>query len=128
MQTANVLQKLERNDIFEARRESGAALTCIVVEVDTERILARRITTQEICEFSRSTGEELMRLDKSSGEIMSVEPLPLPIYQTLLSLDRRYRLSTTKYRLQLTDEETAALLFLSEFYSTHPWKKSKSEI
>jgi len=112
------IKLLEVFDIFHAESQNGASLICIVVGVDSRKIYARRITTQENCIFDRETGLADAAPGESEAIIKSVSPLPIEIYQTMIGLDRRYRLGGKSLGdAKLTDNEKKALLFIDEFYS-----------
>lgn len=113
------IKLLDVFDIFHAESQNGASLVCVVTRVDSEIIYARRITTQENCNFDRETGLADAAAGESEAIITSVEPLPIEIYQVMIGLDRRYRLSGKSLEYaKLTDDEKKALLFIDDFYST----------
>src|SRR4051794_3788132 len=101
-----LLGRLVVGDLFHATGQTGASLICLTVAITQTTIQARRITTQETLEFDRETGVECG--DRPS-RIDSVAPLPLPVLNTLLELDRRYRLQQSPEQGRLTDAEIKAL-------------------
>ncbi|WP_168879396.1 hypothetical protein [Rhizobium sp. P28RR-XV] len=113
------IKLLEVLDIFHAESKNGASLVCIVTHVDSKKIYARRITTQENCNFDRETGLAVAAPGESEAIIKSVKTLPIEIYQIMTGLDRRYRLGGKGLEdAKLTHDEKKALLFIDEFYST----------
>lgn len=117
------IKLLEMFDIFHAESQNRANLICIVTSVDSGKIYARRITTQENCSFDRETGLADAAPDKSEAIIRSVAPLPIEIHQTLVGLDRRYRLGGKSLEnARLSESEKKALLFVDEFYLGNPHK------
>jgi hypothetical protein len=69
------LTRLLVGDIFHAKCPNGASLICLVEAVTDDRIMARRVTTQDNVEFDRRTGTTLG--SESPCTIDSIAPLPL---------------------------------------------------
>src|SRR4029078_8104051 len=83
------LRTIAVGDLFHAAvGRSGASYPCLALQVSEKAIFARRMTTQSVHWFDRTTGVE-------SGEhailIDSVTPLPDDIREIMLGLDRKYR-------------------------------------
>jgi hypothetical protein len=115
------LRALLSGDIFEARDDAGNPLTCLVEGIDETGIFAHVIATQVALRFDRGTGEILPNNRGYAGAILSIEPLPAYTHNTLLSLDRRYRLaerSPESTRLRRT--EIDALTSIRAHFDAHP--------
>src|SRR5579862_7131153 len=121
------LLNLSAGDIFHAVGTNGASLICLVLSVDQNKIVARRVTTQESFVFDRATGMETVAPELSPAVIDSVAPLPHEIHNTFLDLDRRYGVESAKgtheqneQAFKLTTAEKKALLFVYDHYPAHP--------
>jgi hypothetical protein len=112
------LTRLLVGDIFHARCPSGASFICLVEAVTDDRILARRVTTQDKVEFDRSTGATLG--DEATCTIDSIAPLPLDIHNVMLGLDRKMRLQRDPEKFKLNKEEIQAIYFVNEYYPLNP--------
>jgi hypothetical protein len=112
------LTRLLVGDIFNATCPNGAGLICLVETVTDDRILARRVTTQDNIEFDRSTGMTLG--SKTPCIIDSIAPLPLEIHNIMLGLDRKMRLQSDPEKFKLNKEEKEAILFVNEYYPLNP--------
>jgi len=85
-----VLRRIAVGDLFHGRPGEGtASFICLALQVRDKTIFARRITTQSVHEFDRTTGVE--NVDNNPVVIDSVAPLPGDIRDILLGLDRKYR-------------------------------------
>ncbi len=115
------LRALIPGDIFEARDDAGNPLTCLVEAIEETEIFAHVITTQVALRFNRRTGEILPNNMGYAGAILSIEPLPAYTHNTLLSLDRRYRLAErTADSIRLRRSEIDALTSIRAHFETHP--------
>ena len=93
---------------------------CLVVSVKSETITTRCVTTQRSYVFNRRTGETLADGGQQGATVKSVEPLPAEVHNTLLEMDRKYRLGhRSSSSLKLTEEQTKALLFIADHYDQH---------
>jgi hypothetical protein len=92
-------------------------LICLVEEVSEDRIDARRITTQEHLSFDGSTGREIG--DRSACAIDSVAPLPVPVHNILLGLERKMRLQSDREKFKLDRDEREALMFVGPYYAAN---------
>jgi hypothetical protein len=114
-----VLGRLVAGDIFHASGQKGASLICLTVSVTEATIQARRVTTQEDLEFDRQTGIEKCD-DRPASRIDSVAPLPLPVLNVILGIDRKYRLLQDPEQGKLTDAEIKALVYVGSHYASNP--------
>jgi hypothetical protein len=110
MDKEGLLARLVVGDIFHAEGRGEASLICIIIAVSEDTIEARTIATQEYLRFDRRTGLS------EHGPIDSVTPLPVDVHNIMLGLDRKFRLEHRLDKLQLTDDEKKALLFVAKFY------------
>jgi hypothetical protein len=120
MDRVQLLARLESGDFFHAAYPGREArLLCLVLSVTDKTIRVRRITSQETLEYDRRSGEEI-----SGGEggsvITSVAPLPLEHHNTLLDLDRIYRLGQGDERFKASDAQKKTLLFVGDHYDAAP--------
>jgi hypothetical protein len=116
-------------DLFHGCPPKGtASFICLALQVRERTIFARRITTQSVHEFDRTTGAEV---HSNPVIINSVAPLPADIRAILLGLDRKYR--EAEYRraedpdwelpedeAKLSKDEIRAFLFVGKFYDDNP--------
>lgn len=115
-------------DIFHASVPGGGSYICLALQVRENAIFARRVTTQQVHWFDRTTGIEA---DNRRIVIDSVAPLPDDIREIMHSLDRKYR--EVEFRQaedpdweppegssRLTPEQRRAILFIADFYPAHP--------
>jgi hypothetical protein len=124
------LRKITVGDIFHAsvRPEGGPSYICLTLQVQEHAIFARRMTTQSVHWFDRTTGVEV---DDPEVVIDSVAPLPDGIREIMLDLDRKYR--EIEFRQaedpdweppegssRLTLEQRRAFSFIHDFYPAHP--------
>ena len=109
------LGRLVPGDIFHASCPSKASLICLVEEISTNRIEARRVTTQDHVTFDLNTGHTFAPADVRCT-IDSIAPLPVDIHNVMLGLDRKMRLRFEK----LSRAEKDALLFIADFYPANP--------
>lgn len=123
------LRKIAVGDIFHARATNDASFICLALQVREKTIFARRMTTQSVHEFDRTTGIE--GPEHSPLIIDSIEPLPADIRDEMLGLDRKYqedeqhRAEDSNWKMpdeeaKLTAEQIRTLLFIAKFYSAHP--------
>ena len=122
------IRRIDVGDIFHATAPNGASFPCLALQIRQNTIFARRMTTQSVHEFDRSTG-----LEEANGVpviIDSVEPLPNDIRDTMLALDRKYRESEERQaenpdwesspeESALSMEQKWALLFMGIHYPAH---------
>ena len=122
------LKNIAVGDIFHGRPKGTASVICLALQVGEKTIFARRITTQSVHEFDRTTGVE--NAHSNPVIIDSVAPLPTDIRDILLGLDRKYRESEYRYandpnwqmpedEAKLTKEEIRALLFVGKHYEAN---------
>ena len=81
------LRRIAVGDIFHASALNGASFVCLTLQVTDNLIMARRVTTQSVHNFDRTTGVE--GPEDKPLTIDSVAPLPIDIRDILLSLDRK---------------------------------------
>ena len=125
----DALSKIVVGDIFHASALNGASFICLTLQIRENAIFARRVTTQSVHEFDRTTGIE--GPDTNPLIIDSVAPLPADIRDIMLKIDWKYRLD--EYRraedpewkmpaedAALSEEEKRGLLFIGDFYRAHP--------
>ncbi len=110
------LSRLVPGDIFHATCPNKASLICLVESVTSDRIEARRVTTQDHETFDLCTGQTLSADPAMRCTIDSIAPLPVDIHNVMLGLDRKMRLRFEK----LSREEKDALLFIADFYPSRP--------
>jgi len=114
-----VLRRLTVGDIFHASCPSDASYICLVEAIADDRIVSRRITTQEHVDFELATGLTLPANDEVRCRIDSIAPLPVPIHNTMLGLERKMRLCCGE-KVRLNEEEKDALRFVADFYPANP--------
>lgn len=116
-----LLSLLVPGDILQAIHHDGDGTPpCLVISVDTETIATRSVTTQQLYVFNRRTGVTLPNGDRQGATVKSVEPLPAEIHNTLLEIDRKYRLGHRNVSsAKLTDGQKKALLFIADHYERH---------
>ena len=112
------LSRLVVGDIFHAKCPNGASFICLVEAVTDDRILARRVTTQDNVEFDRNTGTTLE--NEVPCTIDSIAPLPLEIHNIMLGLDRKMRLQRDPEKFKLNKEEIQAIHFVNAYYPANP--------
>jgi len=112
------LARLLVGDIFHATCANGASLICLAAVVTRDRIVARRITSQDRFEFNRATGSSVG--GKSQCSIDSVAPLPVPVFNVMLGLDRKMRLQRDPEKFKLDRDEKDALRFVDTYYAGNP--------
>jgi fatty-acyl-CoA synthase len=123
------LRTISVGDIFHAGvGRSGASYPCLVLRIRENAIFARRITTQSVHWFDRTTGVEI---DEDAVVIDSIAPLPDDIREIMLGLDRKYREDEVRRaenpdwempeeEVKLTKAQIRGLLFIAHFYPAHP--------
>lgn len=115
------LRALMAGDIFEARNDAGLPMICLVESIDETGIFAHDITTQIALRFDRKSGEISQNNKGYAGSILSIEPLPSYTHNTLLGLDRRYRLAQRSAEsTRLKRSEIDALTSIREHFEAHP--------
>jgi hypothetical protein len=72
---------------------------------------------QERLSFDRITGREIG--DRAACAIDSVAPLRVPIYNTLLGLERKMRLQHDPEKFKLDRDEREALMFVGPYYRSN---------
>jgi hypothetical protein len=97
---------------------NGASLICLVEAVTDDRILARRVTTQDNVEFDRSSGAALG--NDAPCTIDSIAPQPVEIHNIMLGLDRKMRLERDPEKFKLNREEIQAIHFVNSYYPANP--------
>lgn len=123
------LRDISAGDLFHASTQSGASFVCLALQVRERTIFARRITTQSVHEFDRTTGIE--DPDDIPLTINSVAKLPADVHEIMLGLDRKYREAEYRHaedpewdlpedEARLTKDEIRGLLFVGNFYRAHP--------
>jgi hypothetical protein len=112
------LNRLVVGDILHATCPGGASLICLVEAITDDRIMTRRVTTQDHVEFDRRTGHTVG--DKVPCTIDSIAPLPVHIHSLMLGLDRKMRLTTDPEKYKLNREEIQAVSFVNEYYPSNP--------
>ncbi len=115
---AALLGRLLVGDIFHAICPNKASYICLVEAVTSDRIQARRVTTQEHVEFDRSTG--LTTGGAVPCTIDFIAPLPVHVHNVMLGLDRKMRLERNPERFKISEEEKEALHFMSSYYPANP--------
>jgi len=115
----SLLGRLVVGDIFHATCPNRASFICLVEAIANDRIVARRITTQECVDFELDTGLTLPASDDVRCAIDSVAPLPVAIHNDLLGLERKMRLCRGE-KMRLNEEEKRALKFVADFYPANP--------
>jgi hypothetical protein len=116
-----LLSLLVPGDILHAVHHDGHGTPpCLVVSVEADTITTRSVTTQQLYVFDRRTGETFSGGNQHGATIKSVEPLPTEIHNTLLELDRKYRLGhRSSSSAKLTEGQKKALLFIADHYECH---------
>ena len=109
------LKKLVIGDIFNAKSVNAPYILCLVTCIEDKIIYARRITDQENFEFDIDTGKEI-NSENNICEISSIAPLPMEIYNSLISLERKMRLTEHENKFKLDEFEKKALLYIQDFY------------
>jgi hypothetical protein len=115
----SVLSRLVIGDIFHAACPNGASFICLVEAIANDRIVSRRITTQECVDFELTTGLTLPASDEVRCAIDSITPLPVAMHNVLLGLERKMRLCRGE-KVRLNEEEKEALKFVADFYPANP--------
>jgi hypothetical protein len=105
------LTGMEQGTIFFAESDFGAHAICLVTSADGNVIGARVITTQLDLEFDAKTGIGNCKQGDFSCSVVSRRELPKDIYETLLGIDRKYRLGNAPEGTKLLEHERKALLF-----------------
>jgi len=113
------LRKLDVGHIFHAHSPNGAGLICLVLSTTEETIQSRTVTTQVYLEFDRRTGNAEWGEEPIICTIDSVTPLPAEVHNTMLEIDRKFRLERNLERLRLTDAEKRALVFVASHYPSN---------
>ena len=125
----SALNAIAVGDIIHASATNGASFPSLVLEVTEGKIMARRVTTQDVHVFDRRTG--ISDADGSPITIDSVAPLPPDIFEVMLGLDRKYGTLIRQYAAnpdwigdpeasKLTEAEKHGLLFIAKFYPSNP--------
>ncbi len=107
------LSWLVPGDLVHGRCSQGHSLLCLVESLGPDRIVTRRITTQEPVTFDIETGEVM---GAPGGCLDSIMPLPVDLHDVLLGLDRKMRLGDQP----LSPVEKDALDLANEVYAAHP--------
>lgn len=113
---ASYLINLVIGDIFNARSVNAPYIICIVTNIDNYKIYSRRLTDQSILTFDVESGLEIENIGNNC-EIESIEPLPLDIYNSMVGMDRRFRLSSRADKFTLDDKEKLALHYVQRHFS-----------
>jgi hypothetical protein len=122
-----LLAKLAVGDIFHAEYPNDAKCIGLVLSIDTDTILARRVTSQENLKFDRQTGVEKAPDGEPQAVINSVAPLPLEIHNVFVELDRKYGavhgqkdiFEKNPEYFKLSEAEKKAFLFIDSHYSAN---------
>jgi hypothetical protein len=117
--STSVLSRLAVGDIFHASCPSRASFICLVESIAKDRIVSRRITTQERVDFELATGLTLPGSDEVRCRIDSIAPVPVGIHNVLLGLERKMRLCRGE-KARLSNEEKDALKFVADFFPANP--------
>ena len=115
----SVLSRLSVGDIFHAACPNGASFICLVETIANDRIVSRRITTQESVDFELTTGLTLPASEEARCAIDSIAPVPVAVHNVLLGLERKMRLCRGE-KVRLNEEEKEALKFVADFYPANP--------
>lgn len=107
------LSWLVPGDLVHRRCSEGQSLVCLVESLGPDRIVTRRITTQEPVTFDIETGEGV---GAPGGCLDSIMPLPVDLHEVLLGLDRKRRLGDQP----ISPVEKDALDLADEVYAAHP--------
>ncbi|MFC7053254.1 hypothetical protein ACFQI3_11190 [Hansschlegelia quercus] len=109
-----MLTRLLAGDVVHASSPgSSANMTCIITSIDETAIHARRLIVPRDYIFDRRTGAEV---EGGDAVIDSIEPLPIDVYNQIMWLDRKSRLSWDLTKAKLSPADKNALLFLSDHY------------
>ena len=122
------LHKIAVGDIFHASGTNGASFPCLALQVRENAVFARRVTTQSVHWFDRTTGVDQ---DNPKIAIDSVAPLPDEIHAIMLSIDRLFREAEhrraeepdwvpAENHFHQSKDQIRALLFIADFYPAHP--------
>ena len=111
----SILSRLAVGDIFHATCPSQASFICLVEAVADDRIVSRKITTQEHVDFELTTGLTLPASDEVRCRIDFIAPLPVQIHNVMLGLERKMRLCRGE-KVRLDEAEKDALRFVADFY------------
>jgi hypothetical protein len=121
----DLLDSLVVGDFFHARGPGGQSIVCLVLDLTKTTISARRVPTFEHYVFNISTGVEQLQATGRPSQIVSVEPLPIDLHNTLLWLDRRYRLRRLSNRFE-SRGDLKALLLAEEHFAKYPIREGVS--
>jgi hypothetical protein len=122
------------NALYYPLRDGDPVLTCTVLSIENNRILAKTVSTQWNFEFDTETGEAVMMDHRSFAtrkipsrlplcKIQSVAQPPEEICEGLRSIDRKFRYDDpdeTQGDMRLTPLEIEAICFLDDFYEKNP--------
>lgn len=123
------LKRISAGDMFHASVGlDGPSYPCLALQVREDAIFARRMTTQSVHWFDRTTGAEI---DDNQVVIDSVEPLPDDIREIMLGIDRLFREAEhrraeepdwvpAENHFHQSKDQIRALLFIGDFYAAHP--------
>jgi hypothetical protein len=122
------LKKISVGNMFHASMPGGGSYPCLTLQVRDEAIFARRVSTQSVHWFDRTTGVDI---DDPRLVIDSVAPLPDEVQEIMLSIDLLFR--EAEYRsaeepdwepaedhFHLSKDQIRALLFIAKFYPENP--------
>lgn len=120
-----LIGNLAVGDIFHAECDD-MDLICLVTDLTGETIKGRTVTQQMTIEILRDSGKGVCRWAGNVRDctIISVAPLPNDIHDTLLGIDRKMRLEADPARMNLSRDETRALLFLDAHYAENRFAPS----
>src|SRR4051812_26646268 len=118
------LKQIAAGDIFHASGTNGSSFPCFALQVRDHAIFARRVTTQSVYWFDRTTG---YGQDNPKIVIDSVAPLPDDIRELMLSIDRLFREAEYRHAeepawkppegyFRQSKDQIRALLFIADFY------------
>jgi hypothetical protein len=123
------MQTIKVGDIFHAEAEGGGSLICLAVLIRENIIRAKTVTTQLYYNFDRRSGIAIWKgegVPEWNGDevlctIDSVAQLPNDIIEIVMGLDRKFgQYDREPEYYKLTSEEKRALVFIDEFYPSHP--------
>ena len=119
------LAEFRPGDVIHGTSHKGASLILLVMAMTPDTVDCRHITSGYSMRFDRLTGKLLPKQLPDQPEIWidSIYPLPREFHDAFIDMDRTYRcvdvdVYPTGYHL--TDIQKQALLFIGEFYRTHP--------
>lgn len=124
------LKKISVGDMFHASLggKDGPSYPCLALQVREDALFARRVTTQSVHWFDRTTGVDI---DDDRIVIDSIAQLPHDIHAIMLSIDRLFREAEHRHaedpdwvpaenHFHQSKDQIRALLFIGDFYASLP--------